>query len=311
MLHAVNTDAVEYATVEALLAGSVEPPAVEEDFDDLTMPAAEEIAEAIIEMAAEDDDVIIIPTVVAPRIVAERKDRVSALFADKIAAERAKEMLGDSFAPIVEGMSTAPKKVAEKVYNGLCYLAERGKLSKFTSIALEILMEAEVLTSAELVSAYQANGYSEGTARSQAQQQMTALPILTVASRDPTRKDITTLLLERGDALYLFTVAADRKPGEAPTPAPRAPKKEKVASSDDETLLATSPPPEFEDVPIETAEPEPVIEAVTVEDGDLLADGPTADLVEEIEDLLVASADETAEATPPLSNRAKKRNRRK
>jgi len=297
MLHAVNSDAVEMATVEALLSGSVEPPSAEETFiDDLTMPDGEEIAEAILEMNAEEEtDVVVIPTaVVAPRIVAERKDRVSALFADKVAAERAKEMLGDNFEPIVEGMASAPKKVAEKVYNGLCYLADRGKLSKFTSIALEILMEAEVLTSADLVTAYQSNGYSEGTARSQAQQQMTALPILMVASRDPSRKDITTLLLKDSDVLYQFIVAADRKADEVEptTPKPKAAKKVKPSGTDDETLLTTSPPPEVEVAPTESAEPEPVIEAVSVEDADLLADAPPAETAEDFDDLLVAAEDE-------------------
>lgn len=186
----MNTEAIspdaELAIVDALLAGSDEPVEVDMD-EDLSTPAIP--PHAVIkadDVSDEVDDVIELLDAPSPAPRAEkkeRKDRVTA-FADRIAEERSRAMLGDALDPIITGMGEAPKKVAEKVYNVLCHVADRGKLSAYTSIGLQALREhPEALTGPMMVEYFKAAGYSEATARSQGHQQMTTLPILGLATK--------------------------------------------------------------------------------------------------------------------------------
>lgn len=238
----------EISSIEALLDGSSEPPTDEVDLTEPeTIDASDDVivkAEDIPEMS--EHDLVEALTMSAPERT-ERRARSEA-FKDRVAHERAKELLGDDFDEIVAAMDEAPKKVGEKVYNALCFIAQRGKLSNFTAIALDALWSGEPVKSTDLVALYK-TGYSEGTARSQAQQMMTALPILKLARRD-------------GDTLTPISGRMENEMLKARLTEPevkgRPPRKESTPKSDDEALLADASEPE-------------TVEDPTPEDTDLLA----------------------------------------
>lgn len=229
------------------LAGSDEPVEieafVEDDYGDLTAPAtpphavtvsSEDIPEGesdLIDLLGGDDLTEPAPPPVK-RIVKERKDRVTA-FADRIAEERARALLGDEFDGIVAGMSVAPKKVADKVYNVLCCVADRGKLSRYTNIALDTLAGKRVVSSADLQAAFIDAGYTEATARSQAHQQMVALPILGVAKKEDG-------LLPIMDSVIWKLLDGREQPPAPPQPDP---------VSDEELLASSSEEEEPEGIP--------------------------------------------------------------
>ena len=235
-----SIDAVRKASPERFVSGYDEPVEIEafdeEDYSDLTAPAtpphaitvsSEDIPEGesdLIDLLGDDDLTAPAPPPVK-RIAKERKDRVTA-FADRIAEDRARALLGDEFDGIVAGMSAAPKKVADKVYNALCHVADRGKLSRYTDIALTVLKAEPVVSSADLQAAYTAAGYTEATARSQAHQQMVALPILGVAKKEDG-------LLPLKDAV-IWKLLDDREQPPAPPPADPVSDEELLAASADE-----------------------------------------------------------------------------
>lgn len=198
----------ELAAVDALLlSGSDEPVEVEalldiDDDDFAVAPPPHSISVAVSEdrtpdmvgvivieaptpeeiMTALEEDYGEIAPSPAPTIKLDRKDRVSA-FVDRIAEDRARALLGDSFFPIVACMAEAPKKVADKVYNALCHVAGRGKLSAYTVIGVKALQETPVLTASILIQRFKEAGYTEATAKSQAHQQMATLSILGIGCR--------------------------------------------------------------------------------------------------------------------------------
>jgi hypothetical protein len=205
-------------------------------------------------------------------------------FADRVAGERARDLLGADYDTVVAGMKGAPKKVSEKAYNGLCYLADRGKLSTFTEQALSALKASTTLKSSDLVALFKGLDYTDKTARSQAQQQMVVLPILKVAERTG---DTLTLIL--GNMLDLFNAAAVRPPSVKPAKVTKT-RKTKAAAGDGEALLSEV----ADDAHVE--EPADTHDTSTVED---LLVGETEPVVIEAveEDLLV----EAPSPTPDFS----------
>ena len=87
-------------------------------------------------------------------------------------------------------LDTLPKKVGEKAVNLIAHLAGNSKLSCYTEIALEILLETGELSSKTLYDRYKARPYSEGTSRSQCGQLMQLLPAMGIAER-PTTGSLT------------------------------------------------------------------------------------------------------------------------
>jgi hypothetical protein len=87
-------------------------------------------------------------------------------------------------------LDTLPKKVGEKAVNLIAHLAGNAKLSCYTEIALEILLETGELSSKTLYDRYKARPYSEGTSRSQCGQLMQLLPAMGIAER-PTTGSLT------------------------------------------------------------------------------------------------------------------------
>lgn len=271
----VSSMADEIATVEALLDGSCEAPT-----EDLTEPASALAHEEEVMVKADDipemseHDLVEALTATAPDRT-ERRARSEA-FKDRVAQERAQEILGDDFEEIVQAMDTAPKKVGEKVYNALCFIAGRGKLSNYTVMALEALREEKTLSSADMLKLYMKE-YVDTTARSQAQQMMTALPILKLAQRDG---DKLVFIDGKMDAIIL----ARQLEGPSEAPAPR--KKSKPAPdvvADEEALLA-------DDAEDDT-------ELAVEEEAELLAASEDLMAVEEIEvpDVLDHEAGEDAD----------------
>lgn len=194
--------------IDLLAEATPEPEAVVEEFD------PESVGEEPVG-----------PVPPSPALLAkeEAKSRASA-FADRIAEQRATELLGDALPEIVAGMEAAPKKVAEKVYNALCHVADRSKLSAYTKIALKALTDAEDgLTSGGLALLYEMEGYTVATAKSQASQQMTVLPILGVALK------IDGKLIIDPESVVLKRIN-DRADGFVPSPPP--------TRLDDEELLS-------------------------------------------------------------------------
>ena len=85
-----------------------------------------------------------------------------------------------SIEPVVAAL---PKKCQEKAAGYFAHRAGKGKLSVFMQQALKAVHDMPSVTAAELVVLYQGSGYSLGTARSQAQQMMTVLPAIGLATR--------------------------------------------------------------------------------------------------------------------------------
>ncbi|WP_439835115.1 hypothetical protein [Aeromonas caviae] len=87
-------------------------------------------------------------------------------------------------------LDTLPKKVGEKAVNLIAHLAGNAKLSCYTEIALEMLLDTGELSSKALYDRYKARPYSEGTSRSQCGQLMQLLPAMGIAER-PTTGSLT------------------------------------------------------------------------------------------------------------------------
>lgn len=90
----------------------------------------------------------------------------------------------------MSSLDTLPKKVGEKAVNLIAHLAGSSKLSCYTEIALEMLLETGELSSKALYDRYKARPYSEGTSRSQCGQLMQLLPAMGIAER-PTSGSLT------------------------------------------------------------------------------------------------------------------------
>jgi len=83
--------------------------------------------------------------------------------------------------------SVTQKKVREKVTNAFAHVARGAKLTNYTEIAIKIMASAAELgvnvTSKQLVAAYKAKGYKQGTADAQAGQMMPLFEALGIATR--------------------------------------------------------------------------------------------------------------------------------
>jgi hypothetical protein len=80
------------------------------------------------------------------------------------------------------------KKVGEKIVNIFAASVGKAKLSEFTQTALKALAGGSTSSKA-IYEAMKADGYSDGTARSQSQQMMHLLPLVGIATR--TKSDLT------------------------------------------------------------------------------------------------------------------------
>ncbi|MGU5794221.1 hypothetical protein ACV1DW_15430 [Aeromonas hydrophila] len=103
-----------------------------------------------------------------------------------LSAKELTELLKERMAEL----DTLPKKVGEKAVNLIAHLAGGAKLSCYTEIALEMLLETGELSSKALYDRYKARPYSEGTSRSQCGQLMQLLPAMGIAER-PTTGSLT------------------------------------------------------------------------------------------------------------------------
>lgn len=85
--------------------------------------------------------------------------------------------------PLLEKIDSLAKKVGDKALNLLRFNAtgDKTKLQVYTRLGLDELVKRGSITSKELTAHYQGVKYSEGTARSQANQLMSLLPAMGVA----------------------------------------------------------------------------------------------------------------------------------
>lgn len=104
----------------------------------------------------------------------------------KLQPVKLEEMIGETEAEALLGdLDLLAKKVGDKVVNAIDYVrGARTSLSKYTELAIKKLRDDGMITSSGLVDLYRGLGYKEGTCRSQGQQQMMALPYLTIAERN-------------------------------------------------------------------------------------------------------------------------------
>lgn len=85
---------------------------------------------------------------------------------------------------LVMGLMPKQKKIAEKFENLFIGLHTGGRISTFTIDAYKLLKSKGVMTSSDLVAAYKADGYDDGTARAQCGQIMNLFNALEIAKRD-------------------------------------------------------------------------------------------------------------------------------
>ncbi|QNK01730.1 hypothetical protein [Dyella telluris] len=83
----------------------------------------------------------------------------------------------------LKDMDGLAKKVADKGVNLVRFRNNKDKVQVYTRLGLEFLMQKGEASSKELTEHLQANGYTIGTARSQANQLMQLFPVLKVAER--------------------------------------------------------------------------------------------------------------------------------
>lgn len=95
----------------------------------------------------------------------------------------------------------AQKKIAEKFENLFIGLNSGGRISTFTVDAFALLKKSGSFTSSDLVASYKADGYDEGTARSQCGQIMNLFNVLQIAKRDGNKLELNpeSSLAERLD----------------------------------------------------------------------------------------------------------------
>lgn len=98
---------------------------------------------------------------------------------------------------VLEVVDALPKKVGEKATNIFSFLKTGDGLSIFTRIALNILIEKGTFTSEDLRNKMLAEGYSQGTSNSQAQQMMQLLPALKIGVR------VKNLMTKNPDSVIL------------------------------------------------------------------------------------------------------------
>ncbi len=208
---ASNDDAVETSAV-----------ATEEiDLEELDAAAAAETvkAEAYADQSADESDGTASATVTP--ISAAKRSRVSRAAGAKafdvlkgamnddelqkaamlVSGDADDPALVDALRDTVNGLA---KKVGDKATNLLRHAGNPAKLQKFTSIGLNYLREKGSFSSKDLVDHYQTQGYTIGTARSQANQIMTLLPALKVAEKSGrvlTKREDSSLLASYEGAL--------------------------------------------------------------------------------------------------------------
>lgn len=90
----------------------------------------------------------------------------------------------------VLAMKPTQKKIAEKFENLFIGLHTGNRISTFTIDAYKLLQQKGSMTSSELVAAYKADGYEDGTARAQCGQIMNLFNTLRIAKRDGNRLDL-------------------------------------------------------------------------------------------------------------------------
>lgn len=81
-------------------------------------------------------------------------------------------------------IDTLAKKVQDKVVNVFAVVAGKARLSGYTKIVVDALIEKGSLSSKEASDALETRGYKNGTARAQSNQMFTVLPLLGIAIRE-------------------------------------------------------------------------------------------------------------------------------
>lgn len=84
---------------------------------------------------------------------------------------------------VLAAIDALPKKVGEKATNLFNYLKTGERLSIYTKIALDLLVDKDRFTTEELRDKMLAAGYTQGTSNSQTQQMMQLLPALKIGAR--------------------------------------------------------------------------------------------------------------------------------
>lgn len=133
----------------------------------------------------------------ATEVAKEKKSRRTAPAyepKDKLALDLFKAKFGEQVYDLFMGdIATQPTKIAEKIYNAMCFVVGRANLSVYTAIAYNAIKPDNItgpLTAKELRDMYISLGYSEGTASSQAQQVWNLLQIVCVATTDEATKGL-------------------------------------------------------------------------------------------------------------------------
>lgn len=106
----------------------------------------------------------------------------------------------------LEIIDALPKKVGEKATNLFNYLKTGEHLSVYTKIAFDLLLEKGTFTSEALRDKMLAEGYTQGTSSSQAQQMMQLLPALKVGVR------VKNLMAKNPESMILAKYEASKAP---------------------------------------------------------------------------------------------------
>lgn len=104
----------------------------------------------------------------------------------------------------LEMIDALPKKVGEKATNLFGFLKTGEHLSIYTKIALNLLLEKGTFTSEALRDKMLAEGYTQGTSSSQAQQMMQLLPALKIGVR------VKNIMTKNPDSTILMKYEASK-----------------------------------------------------------------------------------------------------
>lgn len=179
----------DMADLEALIAGEEE---IIKKFDDDTDGAL--IVSDAVEATVNKDEIYAKQKSDEAKGKSTRKTRAAKASGDTPKAPRASRtltaaMLSDFHADpqaLLDSIDQLPKKVQDKARNALHAAVNGGNASVYTQKAIDMMKNATggVITSKDLKSRLEQDGYTSGTAAAQAQQQMVLLDFLGIAKRN-------------------------------------------------------------------------------------------------------------------------------
>lgn len=179
---------------EAQLAASKEEAYAEQVADEPEAPieASVAVAAAAAAATAAAAAAAVAPKTRAPRVSraagAKPSQVLAATMSDEALLKAAMLLTGDeesedNVKALNDTIDSLAKKVGDKAVNLLRYASEPRKLQNYTRLGLELLVRDGEVTSKSLTDHLKAAKYTEGTARSQANQIMSLFPALKVAAR--------------------------------------------------------------------------------------------------------------------------------